>query len=89
MISSNFWCVVSGHIDVHSNVKCFDSISYSKTPIFDKTVNYNLGVFFKKCRFGIENENGLYFARMYIYMSYSYTAKTSVLASIVFLKITV
>ena len=40
--------VVSGHIDVHSSKKRFNSI----TPNFDKTVNYSLGVFSKK---GVEN----------------------------------
>ncbi len=39
--------MVSGHIDVHSDIKRFDSISYAETPNFDKTVNYNLGVFSK------------------------------------------
>ncbi len=44
---SNFWYVVSGHIDGHPNIKQFDSISYLETPFFDKTVNYSLGVFSK------------------------------------------
>ena len=45
---SNFWCVVSGHIDTHPSIKWFDSVTYLKTPFFDKTVNYSLGVFFRK-----------------------------------------
>ncbi len=44
---SNFCHVVSGHIDVHSNIKWFDSISFAETSLFDKTLNYNLGVFSK------------------------------------------
>ncbi len=44
--------VVSGHIDVYPDIKWFDSISYLKTPFFDKTVNYNLGVFSKNGIFG-------------------------------------
>ena len=48
---SNFYHVVSGHIDVHSSIKMFDSIYYLKTPFFDKTVNYSLGVFFQKLAF--------------------------------------
>ena len=84
---SNFCHVVSGHIDVHSSIKMFDSIYYLKTPFFDKTVNYSLGVFSKNWRFGIENENNPKFARMYIYMSCTYTTKTSVIACIVLLKI--
>ncbi len=68
-------------------MKRFDSISYLKTPIFDKTVVYSLGVFSKKWHFGIENEKDSYFARIYVYMSRSYTAKTSVVACIVIPKI--
>ena len=40
--------VVSGHIDIHSDTKRFDSITYAETPNFDKIVNYSLGVFFSK-----------------------------------------
>ncbi len=46
---SQFCYTVSGHIDAHANIVCFDSVSNFETTIFDKTVNYmyNLGVFFK------------------------------------------
>ncbi len=40
-------------------------------------MNYKLGVFSKNWRFGIENENGPYFARMYVYMSRNYRAKSN------------
>ena len=48
LYDSNICHVVSGHIDVHSDRKRFDSITYAETPNFDKTVNYSLGVFFSK-----------------------------------------
>ena len=35
-LNSNFCCVVSGHIDVHSNIKRFDSISYLASPFLTK-----------------------------------------------------
>ena len=54
-----------------------------RNAIFDKTVNYNLGVFFKN---GVENQNCSIFANMYVYMSCGCTAKTSVIACLVFLK---
>ena len=44
---SHFCYTVSDHIDVHSDIKQFDSISYAEMPNFDKTVNYNLGDFSK------------------------------------------
>ena len=81
---SNICHVVSGHIDVHSDRKRFDSVSYAETPNFDKTVNYSLGDFSKN---GVENSNCLYFAYMYVYMSRSCIAKMSVIACLVFLKL--
>ena len=48
-------------------------------------MNYNLCVFSQKWHFGKENENSPYFARLHVCMSHSYTAKTSVIAWIVFL----
>ena len=45
---SHFWYIISGHIDVHSDRKQFDSVSYAETPNFDKTVNYIALVIFPK-----------------------------------------
>ena len=77
-VASHFWYSVSVHIDVHSNTKRFDSITYAETPFFDKTVNYSLGDFSKN---GVENSNCSYFAYMYVYTSCSCIAKMSVIAS--------
>ena len=50
---------------------------------------YNLGVFFKKWAFDEENKNRPYFARIFVYISGSYTAKMIAIACLVFSKITV
>ena len=78
--------VVSGHIDVHSDTKRFDSITYAETPNFDKIVKYSLGVFSKN---GLENSNCSYFANTCVYMQCSCIAKMNVKACLVFLKIEV
>ena len=52
-------------------------------PIFDKTMNYSLGDFFKN---GVKNSNCSYFAYMYVYMLRGSTAKMSIIACLVFLK---
>ena len=48
--------------------------------IHSKTMNYSLGVFFQKW---VENSNCSYFARIYVYMSCSFIAKTRVIARLV------
>ncbi len=83
---SYFCHVVSGHIDVHPNIKWLNFISYLKTLIFDKTVNY---IIFQKRDFGMENLNCPYFARIYVYMSRVCIEKSGIIASFVFLKIAV
>ncbi len=62
--------------------------SIPKNPFFTKpwTITITL-VFFQKWSFHIEILNCPYFARIYVYTSRSYTAKTSVIACLVFMKI--
>ena len=60
-----------------------------RNAIFERTMNYSLGVFFKKWCFHIDNKNPLYFARIYVYMTCNRIAKMRAIARLVFLKITV
>ena len=57
--------------------------------IFEGTMNYSLGVFFKKWSFQVDNENPVYFARTYMYMTRNCIAIMRAIACLLFLKTTV
>ncbi len=74
-------------IDVHSNIKWSYSISYLKTRIFfTKPGTVIILVFVPNIGASALNVT---VAKMYVYMSSSYTTKTSVIACLVFSKIAV